>query len=230
MSPDFPTPGPDRRPPSRRSHPPAVGGPSGAEDIQSAREKRAIAEMRELNDEITAAAPCAASDELPVLASGSPQAEIVLVKWAPNLSERQEGVAFFGRAGTAVLKSMQRLGIDPLVLYGTLCIKCGGDGDDPAAGEDVAPFLPWLSREIQIVQPALIVPMGERVVEAMNGMGHPMAEPLKMTPGTVQRWTPSIEALYVPDIDASLDEQGAKRAFWSAFRAIGDWYQAQPPY
>ena len=46
----------------------------------------------------------------------------------------------------------------------------------------------------------------------------------------VQRWTPTIEALYVPDIDASLDEQGAKRAFWDAFRAIGDWHQAQPPY
>ena len=32
------------------------------------------------------------------------------------------------------------------------------------------------------------------------------------------------------DYDASLDEQGAKRAFWDAFRAIGDWHQAQPPY
>ena len=27
----------------------------------------------------------------------------------------------------------------------------------------------------------------------------------------MQRWTPTIEALVVPDIDASLDEQGAKR-------------------
>ena len=53
---------------------------------------------------------------------------------------------------------------------------------------------------------------------------------LKAEPGVVQRWTPTIDALYVPDIDASLDEQGAKRAFWDAFRAIGDWHQAQPPY
>ena len=58
----------------------------------------------------------------------------------------------------------------------------------------------------------------------------PLTEPLSATPGVVQRWTPTIEALYVPDIDASLDEQGAKRAFWDAFRAIGDWHQAQPPY
>ena len=45
----------------------------------------------------------------------------------------------------------------------------------------------------------------------------------------MQRWTPTIEAIYVPDIDTSLDEQSAKRAFWAAFRAVGDWYQAQPP-
>ena len=230
MSPDPQSPGPDRRARSRRSTSAAVGASSGAEDIQSAYERRAIAEMAALNDEITAAAPCRADDELPVLASGSPQADIMLVKWAPNLAERQEGVAFFGRAGTAILKSMQRLAIDPLALYGTLCVKCGGEGEDPAAGEDVDVFLPWLSREVQIVKPALLVPMGERVVEAINRMGHPMAEPLATEPGAVRRWTPSIDAIYVPDIDASLDEQGAKRAFWNAFRAIGDWHQAQPPY
>ena len=25
-------------------------------------------------------------------------------------------------------------------------------------------------------------------------------------------------------------EQGAKRDFWDAFRVLGDWYAAQPPY
>ena len=36
-------------------------------------------------------------------------------------------------------------------------------------------------------------------------------EPLRAEPGVGQRWTPMIDAIYVPDIDASLDEQGAKR-------------------
>lgn len=226
MSPDAPTPDPGRRRSRRAPAHPGGEEAAAADDIQGAYERRAIAEMAALNDEITAAAPCADEDELPVLASGSPQADIVLVKWAPNLAERQEGVAFFGRAGTAILKSMQRLGIDPLTLYGTLCVKCAGE---ETAGDGAA-FLPWLSREVQIVQPALLVPMGPRVVEAINGMGHPMAAPLTATPGTVQSWTPSIDAIYVPDIDDSLDEQSAKRAFWDAFRAIGDWHQAQPPY
>jgi hypothetical protein len=34
----------------------------------------------------------------------------------------------------------------------------------------------------------------------------------------------------VPDIDDSLDEEGAKQRFWSAFRVLGDWYDRLPPY
>jgi uracil-DNA glycosylase family 4 len=225
MTPEPPTPRPTRRSGGRRGGPAPLAGTS-PEDIQDAYQRRAIAEIAALNDEIVASEQCQADAEMPVMSSGSPQAEIMLVKWTASLSERQEGVAFFGRAGTAILKSVQRLGIDPLLLYGTLCLKCSRLDPDEA----LEICLPWLSREIHIVQPKLIVPMGEPVVEALAALDHPLAEPLRAEPGVVQRWTPTIEALYVPDIDASLDEQGAKRAFWAAFRAIGDWHQAQPPY
>ena len=30
--------------------------------------------------------------------------------------------------------------------------------------------------------------------------------------------------------DASLDDEGAKRSFWRAFRSLGDWYADLPPY
>jgi uracil-DNA glycosylase family 4 len=225
MTPEPPKPRPTSRPGGRGAGPAPMTG-SSAEDIQDAYQRRAIAEIAALNDEIIACEPCQADAELPVMSSGSPQAEIMLVKWSAGLAERQEGVAFFGRAGTAILKSVQRLGIDPLMLYGTLCLKCARLPPDEA----LELCLPWLAREIHIVQPKLIVPMGEDVIEALASLGFPLAEPLRAEPGEVQRWTPTLEALYVPDIDASLDEQNAKRAFWAAFRAIGDWHQAQPPY
>ncbi len=34
----------------------------------------------------------------------------------------------------------------------------------------------------------------------------------------------------MPDIDRSLDEEDAKREFWAAFRALGEWYADFPPY
>jgi uracil-DNA glycosylase len=48
--------------------------------------------------------------------------------------------------------------------------------------------------------------------------------------GALQRFTPTIEALVVPDIDASLDEQPAKTGFWNAFKQLGPWYSELPPY
>jgi len=182
--------------------------------------RKAITEVNELGDELTAR-----GDELhvPVLGSGHPLADVFLLKHTPQPSEIQEGVAFFGRAGQAILKSLQRLHVDPLAVYGTNCLKFGTE--DP--GEAAA----WLTRELHIVQPKLLVAMGARTVAFVDALDFPLAAPL--TPdaeGTLQRFTPTIEALVTPDIDESLDEQDAKNRFWNAFKALGPWWAELPPY
>jgi len=223
MTPD--TPGQTPRPARPRRA--ASGGHADApSEIQDAYLRRSIAEIETLNREILACPHCAPTDELPVLASGSPQADIIMIKWRATLAERQEGVAFFGRAGTAILKSVQRLGIDPVTIYGTLAVKCSHIPEPDAAR--LCP--PWLGQEIAIVMPKLVMPMGDAALSALNGLDYPLAEPIRPEQGVVQKWTPTIDALFVPDIDESLDEQGAKRAFWAAFRALGQWHEAQPPY
>jgi len=197
----------------------AAAKPSSGDEIQERYLLRAIDEINELARELLAL-----GDELhvPVLGSGHPRGDVFLLKHVPTPAEIHEGVAFYGRSGQALLKSLERLAVDPLAIYGTNCFKFGTEEAEQARA--------WLTREIHIVQPKLIVPMGDEVVDALAHLDFPLAEPLRTEPGEVQRWTPTIEALYVPDIDASLDEQNAKRAFWEAFRAIGDWHQAQPPY
>jgi uracil-DNA glycosylase len=84
--------------------------------------------------------------------------------------------------------------------------------------------------ELAIVQPRIVVVMGEEALEELNGLGMPLGRTVETRPGELQRLTPSCEALYVPDIDRSLDEEDAKREFWQAFRALGEWYSDFPPY
>jgi uracil-DNA glycosylase len=72
--------------------------------------------------------------------------------------------------------------------------------------------------------------MGEEALEELNGLGVPLGREIEPRPGEIQRLTPSCDALYVPDIDRSLDEEVAKREFWGAFRALGEWYADFPPY
>jgi uracil-DNA glycosylase len=200
------------------------GPPGGRDEIQEAYLSRAIAEIGRLQSEIGECPRCAEAGTMPVMASGSPQAEIMLVKPHASLAERQEGVAFFGRAGTAILKSVQRLGIDALTLYGTLAVKC--THPDPHLPDQ----LRWLAGELRVVSPSLIVAMGPASLGALNALELPLTVPLGDDLGSLQRWTPTTDVLHVPDIDDSIDEQSAKRAFWSAFRIVGDWHQQQPPY
>jgi len=72
--------------------------------------------------------------------------------------------------------------------------------------------------------------MGEDALEFLNGSGFQLAQPLDSKVSGLQRFTPTIEALAVPDIDSSLDEAEAKTAFWNAFKSIGPWWAELPPY
>ncbi len=187
---------------------------------------RAIREIHLLEERMDACPGCAAAGTFPVKASGSPTADIMLIKWQSALAERQEGVSFFGRSGDAVRRSVERLGVDPSVLYGTLVRKCPHGAADTQPDEE----LHWLAEEIRVVRPRLIVVMGDSARRAVNDLKMPMAEPLPDELGVVVRWTPAVETLCVPDIDDSMDEQDAKRRFWAAFRALGEWWAAEPPY
>ena len=163
---------------------------------------------------------------MPVLGSGHPQADIFLLKYAPMPAEIEEGVAFYGRAGGALMKSFKRLSIDPLAVYGTLVVKCPVADTELSAPECRARVL----EELAIVQPRIVVVLGEQALAELNDLDVPLGRQLEPDPGEIQKLTPSCDALYVPDIDSALDDEAAKREFWSAFRALGEWYADLPPY
>ena len=154
--------------------------------------------------------------------TGHPLGTIFLLKYGPQAQELQEGVAFHGRAGHAVKKSLERLHVDPREVFGTNCVKFAGAGDELSRT--------WLKRELRIVQPKLVVFMGDDTLAFLNGVEFPLARPVAATLGELQRLTPTIEALLVPDIDLSLDEQPAKTRFWNAFKPVGPWWAELPPY
>ena len=193
--------------------------PVSTDEIYEKYLHKAITEINALGDEIGQAA---GPERVPVLGSGHPLADVMLVKYAPQAAELQEGVAFYGRAGQAILKSLQRLRVDPMAVYGTNCVKLGGEDEEDARR--------WLRRELHIVQPKLLVVMGEQALEFVNSLEFPLADGLGAEEGRLQRFTATIDALYVPDIDASLDEQAAKTRFWNGFKLVGSWWAELPPY
>jgi uracil-DNA glycosylase len=188
--------------------------------------ERAIRELNDLGRELSECADCPRGNVMPVQGSGHPQADILMLKGSATPSEIEEGVAFYGRAGNALMKSFKRLAIDPIVVFGTLCAKCPLTDSTLASDTCVS----RVAEEIAIVQPRMIVVMGAIALNTLNDLQLPLAEQIEAREGEVQSLTPTIDALYVPDIDDSLDTDDAKQRFWSAFRVLGDWYDGLPPY
>jgi uracil-DNA glycosylase family 4 len=180
--------------------------------------QKAIVEINDLAHEVAQAGGA----RVPVVGSGHPLADVMLLKYRPQAAEVQEGVAFYGRAGQAILKSLQRLHVDPMAVYGTNCLKFADGTDDESR--------PFLTRELHIVQPKLIVAMGENTVEYLNSIEFPLADKVEDKPGELQRFTPTVQVLVVPDIDTALDEAPAKTKFWNAFKPLGQWWAELPPY
>ena len=209
------------REPSNRT-----GVPATDDEIREKYLERAIRELNAFARRLGECDHCPRGQLMPVLGSGHPQADIFMVKHSARPSEVEEGVAFYGRTGNALMKSLKRLSIDPLAVYGTLCVKCPlSDASlaDPAC-------ICRVVDELAIVQPKIVVVMGPEALAALGDMEIPLSRELTPALGEIQQLTGTVDALYVPDIDQSLDEQSAKRRFWAAFRTLGDWYAAQPPY
>ena len=197
---------------------PEVGGPGkGTSQIEAKSERavspvstdeiferylqKAITEINELGDEI---AHAAGESRFPVVGSGHPLADILLLKYGPQASEAQEGVSFYGRAGQAIIKSLQRLNVDPLAVYGTNCLKFAGQKPEQA-------------RSMLDARAAHRAAEADRrdgrrhAARSSTTLDFPLADPVEPRLGELQRFTPTIDALVVPDIDASLDEQERRR-------------------
>jgi uracil-DNA glycosylase len=188
------------------------------DDIYQRYLDKAITEINRLHHEIVEAA----DGDFAAQPTGHPLADIFLLKYGAQTSELREGLAFRGRSGDAIIKSLRRLGVDASEVYGTNCVKF--------AACDLEVAAEWLRRELRIVEPRLMIVMGVDALEFVNGLGFPLARPLAGELGALQQFTPTIEALAVPDIDSSLDENQSKTAFWNAFKPVGPWWAALPPY
>ncbi len=200
--------------------------PATDDEIREKYLERAIRELNAFAREVQSCSDCPRGALMPVLGSGHPQAEIFLLKHSARPSEVEEGVAFYGRSGNALMKSLKRLSIDPLAVYGTLCVKC--PVPDPAMADPRC--VARLVEELTIVDPKLVVVMGPDALATVNELDLPLLRELRPALGEIQELTPSIEALYVPNIDEALDDELAKREFWRAFRVLGQWWEELPPY
>jgi uracil-DNA glycosylase len=124
--------------------------------------------LTDLHDEIRTHAgcgfePCETCTSL-VPGEGSPDADVVFVGEAPGVTEDRECRPFVGAAGKLLDLVLAEAGLKRSDVYITNVFKARPPRNrDPRAAE-IAHHLPWLERELALIAPSLIVPLGRHAL------------------------------------------------------------------
>lgn len=100
-----------------------------------------------------------------VFADGNPEAEIVFIGEAPGKNEDQQGIPFVGAAGKFLNEMLETIGLKREDIYITNIVKYRPPNNrDPEPDEKKA-FWPYLVRQLDVIQPKLVVTLGRHSME-----------------------------------------------------------------
>ena len=108
----------------------------------------------------------------PVLGEGSHWARVVFIGEAPGKNEALSGRPFVGAAGKILDQLLESIAVDRSGVYITNIVKDRPPFNRDPLPEEIAVYAPFLDRQIAIVQPEVIVPLGRYAMGyIMNAFG-----------------------------------------------------------
>jgi len=118
--------------------------------------------LDKLNKKMSACSECAlrcgASRVVP--GDGNPEAEIMFIGEAPGKKEDETGIPFVGAAGKFLNEMLSSIGLKREYIYIANVVKCRPPQNRDPLAEEVAACWPWLQKQIEIIDPKLIVTLG----------------------------------------------------------------------
>jgi len=129
---------------------------------QSTASWAATTTLTELNEQICTCMQCPLGHTRTnfVFGSGNPNADIMIVGEAPGADEDEQGLPFVGRAGQLLTKILEAISLPREEVYICNILKCRPPNNrKPLVGE-TDQCEPYLWRQIEIVQPKLILALG----------------------------------------------------------------------
>ncbi|HUQ39649.1 MAG TPA: uracil-DNA glycosylase [Acidimicrobiales bacterium] len=105
--------------------------------------------------------PLAAGRTQVVFGVGDPAARLLFVGEGPGRDEDLEGEPFVGRSGQLLDRLLrEELGLERSAIYIANVVKCRPPGNRDPRPEEVATCRPWLDSQIELIDPAVIVTLG----------------------------------------------------------------------
>ena len=95
-----------------------------------------------------------------VFGEGNPDCEVLFIGEAPGANEDRERRPFVGRAGQLLRKNIRDLGWQEKDVYITNIVKRRPPENRDPLPEEIESYKPYLARQIEIIAPKIIVPLG----------------------------------------------------------------------
>ncbi len=104
-----------------------------------------------------------------VFGDGNPSAKIMFVGEAPGADEDRQGVPFVGRAGRLLDKMLGSIGLDRTKVYIANIVPWRPPGNRTPTPIETAACLPFTRRQIELVNPEIIVCLGAASAQTLLG-------------------------------------------------------------
>jgi uracil-DNA glycosylase len=102
-----------------------------------------------------------------VFGKGNPKARLMFVGEAPGQEEDERGEPFVGKSGQLLTKIIEAIGLSREQVYIANVIKCRPPSNRNPEPDEVASCEPYLFRQIDVIQPKVIVPLGKFAAQSL---------------------------------------------------------------
>lgn len=157
-----------------------------------------------------------------VFGSGSPRARLMFVGEAPGEDEDRQGLPFVGRAGQLLTRIIEAIGLTREQVYIANVIKCRPPDNRNPEPDEVAACSPFLFRQVEAVNPLVIVALGKFAAQCLLQTADPITR-LRGRAFDFQGRTliPTFHPAYL------LRNPAAKREVWDDMKKVRALLQAE---
>lgn len=109
-----------------------------------------------------------------VFGTGDPQARLMLIGEGPGAQEDRQGLPFVGPAGQLLDRILEAMGYRRREVYIANIVKCRPPGNRDPQPDEVASCRPYLERQIDLIEPRVIVALGRVAAQTLLGTDLPL--------------------------------------------------------
>jgi len=202
--------------------------PTPARSAPAPRDPEAgVARLAVLQQEISTCTRCAlhAGRTQTVFARGSAKSGLCFVGEGPGADEDAQGFPFVGKAGQLLDRMIGAMGFERDDVYVANIVKCRPPNNRKPESEEMAACMPYLSEQLELVAPQVIVALGATAVQGMFGT----TEGITRMRGRWRLYRGQIAVMPTFHPAYLLRNPAAKREVWEDLQAVLKQMGRSPP-